>query len=66
MIKVSAPDRAQILSFFVLIVSTKRHYADKKCTGIITPYAKNAHIYKPPAGLTDKRSLSSELDKLLS
>lgn len=25
---------------------------DKKCTGIITPYAKNAHVYKPPAGLT--------------
>lgn len=37
MIKVSAPDRAQVLSFFVLIVSTKRHYADKKCTGIIAP-----------------------------
>lgn len=25
---------------------------------------KSAHIYKPPAGLTDKQRLSSELDKL--
>ena len=24
---------------------------------------KNAHVYKPPAGLTDKQRLSSELDK---
>lgn len=27
---------------------------------------KSAHIYKPPAGLTDKQRLSSELDKILS
>lgn len=27
---------------------------------------KNAHVYKPPAGLTDKQRLSSELDKILS
>jgi hypothetical protein len=27
---------------------------------------KNAYVYKPPAGLTDKQRLSSELDKILS
>lgn len=27
---------------------------------------KSAHVYKPPAGLTDKQRLSSELDKILS
>lgn len=27
---------------------------------------KSAYVYKPPAGLTDKQRLSSELDKILS
>lgn len=32
----------------------------------LLPAGKNAHVYKPPAGLTDKQRLSSELDKILS
>lgn len=37
MIKVSAPDRRRYFLFFVFIVSTERHYTNKKCTGIIAP-----------------------------